>query len=92
MPFGLCNAAQTFQRFIDHILRGLDFVYAYIDDILIASTSEEEHVQYICQVLQRLKEYGVVVNSNKCVFGKSKVTFLGIEVSAQGIKPLSEKV
>lgn len=40
MPFGLRNAAQTFQRFIDHVLQGLDFVYAYIDDILIASTSE----------------------------------------------------
>jgi hypothetical protein len=43
MSFGLRNAAQTFQRFIDEVLRGLDFCYAYIDDVLVASTSEEEH-------------------------------------------------
>ena len=43
MPFGLHNAAQTFQRFIDTVLRGLSFSYAYIDDVLIASTSKEEH-------------------------------------------------
>ena len=39
MPFGLRNAAQTFQRFIDQVLRGLDFSYAYVDDVLIASSS-----------------------------------------------------
>jgi hypothetical protein len=43
MSFGLRNAAQTFQRFIE-VLRGLDFCYAYIDDVLVASTSEDEHM------------------------------------------------
>ncbi|BHF68305.1 hypothetical protein SprV_0301133900 [Sparganum proliferum] len=43
MPFGLRNAAQTFQRFIDRVLRGLPFVYAYIDDLLVASRNAEEH-------------------------------------------------
>ncbi|XP_076764862.1 uncharacterized protein LOC143431809 [Xylocopa sonorina] len=47
MSFGLRNAAQTFQRFIDEVLRGLDFCYAYIDDILVASSSEEEHRQHL---------------------------------------------
>ena len=46
MPFGLRNAAQTFQRFIDEALHGLDFVYAYIDDLLIASSSESEHIHH----------------------------------------------
>ena len=41
MPFGLPNAAQTFQRFIDEVLRGFDFVYTYIDDLLIASSSPD---------------------------------------------------
>ncbi|GFW99091.1 retrovirus-related Pol polyprotein from transposon 297 [Trichonephila clavipes] len=40
MQFGLCNAASTFQRFVDEVLRGLNFVYAFIDDILVASSSE----------------------------------------------------
>ena len=47
MPFGLRNAAQTFQRFIDQVLRGLPFAYAYIDDILIASSSQEEHLAHL---------------------------------------------
>jgi len=42
MPFRLRNAAQTFQRFINEVLRGLDFAYAYLDDILVASRSEAE--------------------------------------------------
>ncbi len=45
MPFGLRNDAQTFQRFIDEVLCGLDFAYAYIDDI--ASTSPDEHLQHL---------------------------------------------
>ena len=47
MPFGLRNNAQTFQRFIDQVLRGLTFFYAYIDDLLIANTSLEEHKTHL---------------------------------------------
>ncbi|GFW39232.1 transposon Tf2-9 polyprotein [Trichonephila clavipes] len=45
MQFGLCNAAATFQRFIDEVLRNLPFVFAFVDDILVASSSPEEHLQ-----------------------------------------------
>ena len=55
MPFELRNAAQSFQRFIDTVLRGLKFTYAYIDDVLIASSSEEEHKQHLRLVFNRLK-------------------------------------
>lgn len=47
MPFGLRNAAQTFQRIINEVLHGLNYCYAYIDDILVASTSEEEHENHL---------------------------------------------
>lgn len=47
MPFGLRNAAQTYQRFVDQVTRGLDFVYAYIDDFLIASNTEAEHKEHL---------------------------------------------
>lgn len=92
MTFGLRNAAQTFQRFIDEVLRGLDFCYTYIDDILVASSSLEEHMQHLRILFQRLEQYGVVINSNKCVFGQSKVKFLGYLVSSSGTQPLPEKV
>ncbi len=47
MPFGLPNASQTFQRFIDSVLRGLDFYCAYVDDILIARKTKEEHIKHL---------------------------------------------
>ena len=47
MPFRLKNAAQTFQKFIDQVLRGLHFSYAYIDDVLIVGSSAEEHAQHL---------------------------------------------
>ena len=92
MPFGLCNAAQTFQRFIDQVLRGLPFCYAYIDDLLIASSSPEEHQSHLRQVLKRLSERGIVINPAKIVLGVSHLDFLGHRVDAQGISPLDEKV
>ena len=91
MPFGLRNAAQTFQRFIDQVLRGLPFCYAYIDDLLVASSSPEQHQEHLRQVLQRLSEYGMVINPSKCQFGTAELDFLGHRVNAQGIHPLEEK-
>ena len=87
MPFGLRNAAQTFQRFIDQVLRGLTFCYAYIDELLIASTSLEEHKTHLRQVLQRLSDHGMVINPAKCVFGVSELDFLGHHMSEQGTYP-----
>ena len=92
MPFGLRNAAQTFQRFIDQVLRGLSFCYAYIDDLLIASTSPKEHQEHLCQVLQRLSDHGIVINPSKCMFGVTELDFLGHRVNAQGIQPLEDRV
>ena len=92
MSFGLRNAAQTFQRFIDEVLRGLDFCNAYIDDILIASASESEHLEHLKILFDRLCKYHLVVNPGKCVFGKLEVMFLGYIVSEMGSRPVSEKV
>lgn len=92
MPFGLRNAAQTFQRFIDQTLRGLSFCYAYIDDLLIASATPEEHREHLRQVFQQLSEHGIVVNPSKCILGVPELDFLGHRVSADGIQPLEEKV
>ena len=92
MSFGLRSAAQTFQRFIDEVLRDLDFCYAYIDDVLVASTSEKEHERHLRTLFLRFNEYGVLLNPAKCVFGATEVTFLGYTVSATGIRSLEEKV
>lgn len=55
MPFGLRNAAQTFQRLINEVMNGLDFVFAYIDDLLIASFSPKKHEHHLITAFQRLE-------------------------------------
>lgn len=93
MTFGLRNAAQTFQRFIDEVLRGFDgFCFGYLDDILLYSSSEEEHKSHLRQLFTRLKEYGVLINTSKCRWGQQEVTFLGYRVSSTGTRPLDDKV
>ena len=77
MPFGLRKAAQTFERFIDEVTRGLDFCYAYIDDLLIASPDADLHAQHLRLLLTRLNEYGVVINPAKSQFGVNSLEFLG---------------
>ena len=92
MPFGLRNAAQTFQRFIDEVLRGLPFVYAYIDDLLVSSTDMDEHERHLKQLFDRLSQHGVVINPSKCVFAVSSLTFLGHHIDEKGISPLPDRV
>ncbi len=59
-PFGLRNAAQTFQRFIDEVFQGLDCVFAYIDDILVASKNSEQNKKHLEQVFERLSFHGLI--------------------------------
>jgi hypothetical protein len=76
-PFGLRNAAQTFQRFMNELFQGLDFVYVYIDDILVASHTEEEHFRHLKQVLERLHRHNVVINPKKMHFWGRRDQLLG---------------
>ncbi len=92
MPFGLRNAAQSFQRFIDEVLRGLDFCFGYIDDLLIASTTRSDHIHHVRQVLERLAAHGLTINPSKSVFAVDSLDFLGHHVSSSGITPLEENV
>lgn len=92
MCFGLRNAAQTFQRFVDNVLRDLDCCYAYLDDILVVSTDEAAHKADLARVFQRLADYGLVINIDKSVFGKKELPYLGFLISKDGISPLPEKI
>jgi hypothetical protein len=77
MSFGLSNVSQTFQRFMDDILRGLDFCFVCLDDILISSRSLEENEQHIRALFDRLQRYGILINTAKSVFRAPEVTLLG---------------
>ena len=92
MPFGLRNAAQTFQRFIDEVFRGLDFVYTYLDDCLIASPDKETHLRHLDLAFDRLRQHGVTINIQKCQIGVDSLDFLGHTIDCKGIRPLASKV
>ena len=92
MPFGLKNAGMTFQRFMDQVFNGLHFAFVYIDDVLVASRSREEHREHLKTVLGRLSSAGLVLNVAKCSFAQSEVEFLGHHVSCKGVRPLADKV
>lgn len=92
LNFGLCNAAQSFQRFMNEILGDLKFCYVYLDDILIFSKTQSEHELHIRTVFERLQSYGLTVNVSKCVFGVFEISFLGHLISKDGIRPLPSKV
>ena len=92
MPFGLKNAGMTFQRFMDRLLAGLPFVLIYLDDILIFSPDRSSHTDHLRQVLQILKDAGLVLNRAKCEFFRSTVEFLGLRVAAGGVSPLPDQI
>ena len=92
MPFGLKNAGQTFQRMMDEVLGDLDFLFVYMDDVLVASRSMEEHEGHFRELFRRLAARDLVVSPTKCQYGRSKIEFLGHVVSKDGIEPLAGKV
>ncbi|BHF68050.1 hypothetical protein SprV_0301108000 [Sparganum proliferum] len=92
MPFGLRNASQTFERFIDRVLRGLPFVYVYIDDVLVASRDVEEHLQHLTLLFDRFQQFGVTLHPAKCILGATSLEFLGHLIDSNGIRPLPSKV
>src|SRR6195952_4419961 len=94
MPFRLVNAPATFQAMMNKILREcLDHgVVVYWDDILIYSSSEEEHIELVRKVLARLKEYQLAVSVTKSVFHKESVEFLGYIVATNGVTMSERKV
>lgn len=92
MMFGLCNASQTFQRYLDSNIGDLKFVYSYIDDILIASDSLEEHYEHLRIVFERLRKAHLRLNASKCVFAVEELEFLGYLINSKGICPTRSRV
>ena len=92
LPFGVSSAPAIFQRTMEGILKGIPYVHAYIDDILVTGTSESEHLQILEQVLTRLEEVGMRLKESKCQFLLPSVEYLGYRISENGIQPMEEKL
>ena len=90
--FGIKTAPAQFQAIMDKILAGIDNVFIYFDDILVFTSSLEEHLKALSLVFERFEKYNVKVNGAKCQFYKGNVEYLGHNLSSEGIRPLSNKV
>ena len=93
IPFGLCNAPATFQRLMQRMLAGLEsFCSVYIDDIIVFSGTEEEHVDHLRQIFERFRRFCLRLHPGKCSFAQEQVEYLGHVISAKGIAPNPGKV
>ncbi|EFA12120.1 Retrovirus-related Pol polyprotein from transposon 17.6-like Protein [Tribolium castaneum] len=94
MPFGLKNAPATFQRVMDNILRGIQNkkCFVYLDDIIIFSTSLEEHIVRLKEVFERLRNANFKIQLDKSEFLRKEVAYLGHIITPEGVKPNPEKI
>ena len=88
MPFGLHSAPATFQRMMNHVLRGCEqFAGAYLDDVIIHSKTWQEHLQHLQEVFRRLENAGLTVKVQKCQFGQAEAQYLGHVIGGGRVKP-----
>ena len=92
LTYGVKVAPAQFQAAIDKILAGIPNVTSYIDDVLVATRDEQEHLETLKKVLARFEKYNVKLNKSKCQFLKREAKYLGHKISGDGIKPLQNKV
>ncbi|GAU31576.1 hypothetical protein TSUD_53990 [Trifolium subterraneum] len=94
MPFGLTNAGATYQRGMTTLFHDMMHkeIEVYVDDMIVKSGTEEEHVEYLSKMFQRLRKYRLRLNPNKCTFGVRSGKLLGFIVSQKGIEVDPDKV
>ena len=92
VPFGLAQAPAYFQLLMNKVLDGLDFAMTYLDDIIIFSSNELEHLEHLEEVFRRLRKANLKMKHSKCDFFKSEIHYLGHLISAEGIRPLPNKL
>ena len=93
VPFGLAQAPVYFQQLISMVLQDCsEFMMAYLDDIIIFSRNECEHLKHIKKIFQKLIEAGLKLKESKCDFFKKEIHYLGHLISSEGIQPLPENL
>lgn len=92
MPFGMCNAPATFQRLVNTVFADVPNCTAYIDDVVIYSSTWADHIATLDMVFERLEKASLTLNLAKCEFGKATVTYLGKQVGHGQVRLLASKV
>ena len=92
LPYGIFSAPEYFQKRMDKELTGLQGVLCHMDDILVIGRNKEEHDERLVKVLQRLKDSGITLNPDKCLFSTSRLQYLGQVIDSDGIRKDPAKV
>ena len=93
MPFGLSNAPAVFLELMNIVLQGCeDFAMAYLDDVLIFSKDEKEHLQHVQIIFDRIRQHGLKLKLKKCAFFQEQTGYLGFVINKDGVKPDPDKV
>jgi Mg2+ and Co2+ transporter CorA len=85
MPFRLKNAPIFFQRIMDQVLEGADFLKCYIDDILVHSKGLLQHLVHLEELFKRLHEVNMKIHPKKCEFVVASIVYLGHRIFPNGI-------
>jgi len=85
MPFGLKNAPIFFQRVMDQVFDGVDFLKCYIDDILVYNKGFLQHLDHLEELFKRLHEVNMKIHRKKCEFVVTLVIYLGHRILPNGI-------
>ena len=89
MPFGMVNSGATLKRGLSRILKDVDNVLFYWDDILVHTPSWEDHIKTLRELFQRLKKADLTIRPSKCILGTDNVDFIGHRLS-EGVKGLHD--
>ena len=94
MPFGLCNAPDTFQRLMQNCLGELILTYCliYLGDVIVFLKTEEEHLNHLCIVFGCFHKHNQKVKSTKCKFFRDAIIYLAHHVSKEGMQPNKENL
>ena len=92
VPFGLAQAPAFFQHLMNKVLDNCSFAMMYLDDIIIFSNMEEEHLAHIKEIFRRLEAADLKMKRSKCDFFNKHIHYLGHLISADGIQPLKDKL
>ena len=91
-PMGLLGCPASFQRMMKAVVKGLEGIIVYINNLLVHSDTHEKQIDILEQIFQRLVQNGIKVNLDKCVFGNKNVSYLGFRLTEKGIIPGSDKL